>query len=96
MRIIVIHSVLMVVGSPNLSSFSPMRLYSNQSKAMKTMSKSMLHANVNVDAPVAIGDAMSVKILPTTCVADEKSSMRKNIHAIVTNTNTKIFIGSCR
>ena len=86
----------MAVGSPNLSSFSPMRLYNNQSNVMNTTSKSMLHAKVNADAPVAIGDAMSVKILPTTCVADEKSSMRKNIHAIVTRMNTSMFAGSCK
>ena len=50
-----------------------------------------MQAKVNADAPIAIGEGISVIILSTTDVATEKSSIRKNIHATVTNIKTKIL-----
>ena len=69
-------------------------LYLIAVKTRKITTKSMLHTKVKADIPVATGDAISVTILPTTCVAVAKSSMRKKIHAMVTKTKTSKVAGN--
>ena len=80
--------MLIAVGCANLFSLKEILLYKIQSRSINMITNIILQANVNVDAPTAIGDVKSVKILFNIYMAVEKSSILKNIQANVTSINT--------